>query len=187
MKLKVFIPQLARICLLKPANFLKQITKIFDVDINLIIQATKTLLFNEGIPDNKSMGKKGRKWEFWCSDGLLCVVEVCELVGSFVLQQLSQLLEHYSAGFYRHDGLAILKRLSGPEVERVKKKIMKVFKDCRLKITIKADLHILNFLDITLIYVITSMSRIGNQTIILYTLTKTLTIQKLFWESYPNQ
>ena len=108
------------------------------------------------------------------------VVEVCELVGSFVLQQLSQLLEHYSAGFYRHDGLAILKRLSGPEVERVKKKIMKVFKDCRLKITIKADLHILNFLDITLIYVITSMSHIGNQTIILYTLTKTLTIQKLF-------
>ena len=108
------------------------------------------------------------------------VVEVCELVGSFVLQQLSQLLEHYSAGFYRHDGLAILKRLSGPEVERVKKKIMKVFKDCRLKITIKADLHILNFLDITLIYVITSMSRIGNQKIILYTLTKTLTIQKLF-------
>ena len=106
------------------------------------------------------------------------IVEVCELVGSFVLHQLSQLLEHYSVGFYRHDGLAILKRLSGPEVDRVKKKIMKVFKDCRLKITIKANLHILNFLDITLIYVITSMSRIGNQTIILYTLTKTLTIKK---------
>ena len=108
------------------------------------------------------------------------VVEVCELVGSFVLHQLSQLLEHYSVGFYRHDGLAILKRLSGPEVDRVKKKIMEVFKDCRLKITIKANLHILNFLDITLIYVITSMSRIGNQTIILYTLTKTLTIKKQF-------
>ena len=43
-----------------------------------------------------------------------------------------------------------MKRLSGPETERVKKKVIKVFKDCELKITIKANLHIVNFLDITL-------------------------------------
>ena len=47
-------------------------------------------------------------------------------------------------------GLAILKGLSGPETERVKKKVITVFEDCRLKITIKANLHIVNFLDITL-------------------------------------
>ena len=51
---------------------------------------------------------------------------------------------------HRDDGLAISKGLSGPEAERVKKKVMKVFKDCGLKIPIKANLHIVNFLDITL-------------------------------------
>ena len=43
-----------------------------------------------------------------------------------------------------------MKGLSAPETERVKKKVIKVFKDCGLKITIKAKLHIVNFLDITL-------------------------------------
>ena len=76
--------------------------------------------------------------------------EVCELVGNYILQQLSQLFDHHSVGLYRDDGLAILKGLSGPETERMKKKVIKVFKHCRLKITIKAKLHIVNFLDITL-------------------------------------
>ena len=44
----------------------------------------------------------------------------------------------------------MLKELSGPETEGVKKKIMKVFKGCEPKITIKATLHIGNYLDITL-------------------------------------
>ena len=81
-----------------------------------------------------------------CYDG----AEVCKLVGSYTSQQLSQLFKHHSVGLYRDDGLAILKALSGPEIERVKKKVIKVFKDCELKITIKANLHLVNFLDITL-------------------------------------
>ena len=43
-----------------------------------------------------------------------------------------------------------MKGLSGPETERVKKKVIKVFKVCEPKITIKGDLHVVNFLDITL-------------------------------------
>ena len=50
-------------------------------------------------------------------------------------------------GLYRDDGLAMLKGLSGPETSRKKSK---VFKDCGLKITIKANLHMVNFLDVTL-------------------------------------
>ena len=81
-----------------------------------------------------------------CFDG----TEVCELVGSYILQQLSQLLKHQSVGLYRDDGIAILKGLSGPEIETIKKKVTKVFNNCGLKITIKANLHVVNFLDITL-------------------------------------
>ena len=76
--------------------------------------------------------------------------ETCELIGSYILQQLSQLFKHHSVGLYRDDGLAILKELSDPETEKVKKKVIKVFKDCELKITIKPNLHIVNLFDITL-------------------------------------
>ena len=81
-----------------------------------------------------------------CFDG----TELCELVGSYTLRQLNQVFEHHSVGLYRNDGQAILKGLSGQETERVKKKVIKVLKDCGCKITIKANLHIVNFLDITL-------------------------------------
>ena len=53
-----------------------------------------------------------------CFDG----AEVCELVGSFILQQLSQLFEDQLVRLYRYDGLAIFKGLSGSETKRVKKK-----------------------------------------------------------------
>ena len=81
-----------------------------------------------------------------CFDG----TELCELVGSYTLQQLNQVFEHHPVGLYRNNGQAILKGLSGPETKRVKKKVIKVLKDCGRKITIKANLHIVNFLDITL-------------------------------------
>ena len=58
--------------------------------------------------------------------------ETCELIGSYILEQLSQLFKHHSVGLYRDDGLAILKELSDPETEKVKKKVIKVFKDCEL-------------------------------------------------------
>ena len=43
--------------------------------------------------------------------------EVCELFGSYILQQLSQLFEHHQVGLYRDDGLAILK---GYQVQKLK-------------------------------------------------------------------
>ena len=110
-----------------------------------MIQARKTLLFNEGIP-----WVKKRNWDFDVPMGCLDGTDVCELVGSYILKQLSQLFEHHSVGLRRSDSLTILKGLSGPDAERVKKKPIILFNNCGLKIIIKANLHVLNFLDITL-------------------------------------
>ena len=97
------------------------------------MQARKTLLFNEGIPWVKKEGNE----DFDVPTGCFVGTEVCELVGSYILQQSSQRFEHHSTGLCTHDGLAILKGLSGPETERIKKNVTKIFKDCGLKITIK--------------------------------------------------
>ena len=118
--------------LLKASQFAKQITEITEEDINLITQARKALLFNEDVAWEKREGNE----YFDIPMGYFDVAEVCKLVGSFILEQLSQFFKHHSVWLYRDDGLAILKGLSGPETERVKKKVRKVFKDRGIKIKI---------------------------------------------------
>ena len=51
-------------------------------------------------------------------------------------------------GLYRDEGLAIVKQMPGPELERKRKKIIEIFKKYGLAITIKTNLFVVNFLDI---------------------------------------
>ena len=105
---------------MKAIQFAKQVTETSniyeDISINLIMHARKTLLFNEGILWVKKEGNENFDVPMGCFDD----AQVCELVGSYILHQLSQVFQHHSADLYRDDGLAILKDLSGPETERVK-------------------------------------------------------------------
>ena len=55
-----------------------------------------------------------------------------------------------NVGLYRDDGLRILWNLSGPQIEWVRKEIIKIFKECRLSITTKTNLKVVQFLDIEL-------------------------------------
>ena len=72
----------------------------------------------------------------------------CEPVGTFILNKLNNVFQN-TFGFYRDDGLAVIKGLSGPKIERPKKNVVKTFKDCGLNITIEANLHAVNYLDLT--------------------------------------
>ena len=58
------------------------------------------------------------------------VAEVCELVGTYILNLLKETFQHHSVGLYRDYGLAVVTDLSGPEIERMKKRIIKIFKGC---------------------------------------------------------
>ena len=75
--------------------------------------------------------------------------EVCELVGLFILHQLPQLVGVKNIGHYRNDGLAMLKNISGPTSERIKKKIIKLLHQYSLNITTETNLVQTNFLDVT--------------------------------------
>ena len=52
-------------------------------------------------------------------------------------------------GLYCDDGLGIFQNIPKTEIERKKKQIVKVFKDCGLSITIKCNLKSIDFLDVT--------------------------------------
>ena len=62
--------------------------------------------------------------------GCYDAAEVCELVGCYILNQLSTVMRKELVGLYCNDGLGIIKIMSEPEIERKRKQIIKIFKDC---------------------------------------------------------
>jgi len=76
--------------------------------------------------------------------------EVCELVGLFLLNKVKSECKEVELGLYRDDGLGITRGLSGPQTERIRKKLISIFKSNGLKITIDCNLHQVNFLDVTI-------------------------------------
>ena len=76
--------------------------------------------------------------------------EVCELVGIFILHQLSRIYNKNNIGLYRDDGLAVFKNISGPQAEKIKKHFQNIFCKNILDIIVKCNLKILDYLDVTL-------------------------------------
>ena len=69
--------------------------------------------------------------------------EICELVGIYIQNKLCKLMNEKDFGLDRDDGLGILRNTSGPEADRKRKNIIKIFKECGLSITckIKKKIH----------------------------------------------
>ena len=82
--------------------------------------------------------------------GWLDGAEVCDLTGLYILSKIKTVFENQNdIGLYRDDGLGILQNLSGPQIERVRKEIIKIFQECGWSIT-KTNLKVVQFLDIEL-------------------------------------
>ena len=73
--------------------------------------------------------------------------ETCELVGLFLLSQLTNL--DVNVGLYRDDGLATCTK-SPKQVEAIKKEMCKIFKHNSFQITIEANKNVVDFLEKTL-------------------------------------
>ena len=74
--------------------------------------------------------------------------EICDLVGLFLLSQLSEVIPVDSIGLYRDDGLCA-SSATPRQLEIMKKKICRIFNQNGLQITIEANHKIVNFLDVT--------------------------------------
>ena len=105
----------------------------------------KSLLFNNSEP----WIKRGSGL-FDVTIGAYNGAKVWELVGTFLLYELSLKYNKADIGLYRDDGLAIFKKISGPKSEKVKKDIQKLFKENELDIVIQCNMKTVNYLDVTL-------------------------------------
>ena len=69
-------------------------------------------------------------------------------MGSFILTKPCNVLQREDVRLYGDDGLAIVKQMPVPELERRKKKIIQLFRKCEIAITIKTNQVVVNCLDI---------------------------------------
>ena len=82
-----------------------------------------------------------------CLDG----TEVSDLTGLYILSKTKTVFETQNdVGLYRDGGLGIFRNLPGPEIERVRKEIITIFKECGISLTTKTNLKVVQFLDIEL-------------------------------------
>ena len=141
-----FYPSIKESLLSKAISFAKNYTTISDKDVNIIMHCRKSLLF-----DNKtSWTKKNHSSMFDVTMGSFDGAEVCELIGLFLLNNLSEKYGKNNVGLYRDNGLVLLRNASGPQSERTRKDITREFKKQGLNISISTNQKICNFLDVTL-------------------------------------
>ena len=140
-----FYPSISEDLLERAIRFAKERVEITDEEVGIIMHSRKSLLFSK----ERTWMKKEGTGLFDVAMGSYDGAEVCELVGIFALSQLPERFNRRDVGLYRDDGLAIFRDLSGSAVERAKKDIIKSFQELGLRITIQANLKIVNFLDVT--------------------------------------
>ena len=146
-------------------QYAKNIAEIPDHDMITINHSRRSLLFHE----NEPWVKKERSEDFDVTMRSNDGAEISELVGLLMLSKLVDLFQDNSVGLYRDDGLDVLRELVGPETERLRKNVVKIFKNCGLSITSKANLKIVDYF----IYKTIVISLIENQIIYQYTYTNT--------------
>ena len=76
--------------------------------------------------------------------------KICELIGIFVLNKLCNIIDKNRIGFYRDDSLGVFGKSFELQKEQKKKKIIKIFKDCRLSITVPTNITSVAFPHLTL-------------------------------------
>ena len=139
-----FYPSISLELFNKAIAYARRFVDISEEDLEIIMLARKTLLFHKEEP----WTKRNNEDDFDVPMGSYDGAEVCELIGAFMLDELSGIIDRKDIGLYRDDGLGIMGRIGGPEIERRKKKIIQTFKKHRLDITVQTKLKEVDYLDI---------------------------------------
>lgn len=146
MDIKEFYPSITKETLSKAIDFAKKYTTITEKDTRTIFHCRKSMLIhNEG-----TWKKKTSHDCFDVTMGSYDGAEVCELLGLFILNNLSELIQKKDIGLYRDDGLMVLRNKRGRATDKIRKEVINVFKDINFQIDIETSLKSVNFLDITL-------------------------------------
>ena len=127
-------------------NFAKQHTDIFDKNLRIIKHCRKSLLYNNHEP----WKKKSTDSCFDVTMGSYDCAKICELVVIYLLSLLVNIIDKNNSDLYRDDdGLILLHHVNRQKMDRVRKNVIKIFKEVGFKIKIQTHLKMVIFLDVT--------------------------------------
>ena len=117
----------------------KKYVSISKHELNVIKQAKKSFLF----ANNTLWQKKGED-NFDIGMGAYDGAETCDLIGLYILHQLSNQIKGLEVGLYRDDGLVVIE--TTPRLaDKIRQQIGKILNENRLKITGSANLEQVQF------------------------------------------
>ena len=94
--------------------------------------------------------------------------EICELVGLYIQSKLEKILPKSNFGLYQDNWLGLLRNLNRQQTGKVRKNIIRVFKDIGFSLEIETNLKEVDFLDVSLnlqngTYILTKRQKPGRQ------------------------
>ena len=143
--IKEFYPSITEEILNTAITFARSHADINNVELRTIKHYRKSFLFS----NNESWKKKSTDSIFDVTMGSYDGAEICKLVGIYTLSKLKNKTSKDDIGLYHDDGLILLKKFNGQQIDKERKNIIKVFKTIGFQIGIETNPHEVNFLDIT--------------------------------------
>ena len=143
--IKEFYPSITEEILEEAISFAKSLMDIDHHKIRIIKHCRKSLLFHNSV----AWKKKTTTSCFDITMGSYDGVEVCELVGTFILSKLGNIIGKKNTDVYRDDGLVVLRNMNAREIDKIRKIIIRMFKDVGFQLEIKTNLRQVEFLDVT--------------------------------------
>ena len=128
-------------------NFARQHTHhISDKNLRIIKHCCKLLLYN----NQELWRKKNTERYFDVKIASYDGADIYELVGIYLLFLLESIVDKNNTGLYRDDGLILLPNVNTQNMGRIRKTVVNIFKAVGFKFEIKANLNIVDFLNVTL-------------------------------------
>ena len=127
-----FYPSISEELLRKSLIWARDYAFISDKAIQIIMAARKSFLF-----DGKDVWVKKVNAHFDVTIGAYDGAEACEIVGLYLLNKLTKIYKIFKPeeiGIFRDGGLSVMGG-SGPEKDRKRKEIIRIFKEENLNIT----------------------------------------------------
>ena len=144
--IKDFYPSITEEILEKAISFAKSLIAIDDHKIRTIKHCRKSLLLH----NNAAWEKKLTASCFDVAMGSYDGAEVCELVGTFMSSKLGNIIGKKNTGLHLDDGLAVLRNMNARGTDKMKKIIIKLFKEVGFHLEITSNLKKVKFLEATL-------------------------------------
>ena len=139
-----FYPSITPELMSKVLDWAERYVQITQEEREIIMKSRKSFLYTGDTP----WVKKGEK-NFDVGMGAFDGAECCDLIGLFLLDQITNRIKEIESGLYRDDGLAVAET-TPRNLEKLRQKIVKIMNEFGLKITSTANQKVVQFLDVTL-------------------------------------